>query len=96
MQISYVAELLAKHSPTDTALLEKWIDIIDWSIQGVLDGRLPYSRVNSYAEYITEHGPTRHSSCHTWSNTLMMLISQWTQPRLQLQKHLVVLVIVPA
>ena len=44
----------------DAELSEKWIYIIERSIEGVLNGCPPYVGMIGYAEYITTNGP--------WSN----------------------------
>ena len=43
-------------SKPDSDRLERWIDILDCSVQGVLNGNPPYVRVNRYCEYIVMHG----------------------------------------
>lgn len=49
----------------DSRRLESWIDILEWSIEGVLNGCPPHFRVIRYAEYLTTYGP--------WSNVSFFL-----------------------
>lgn len=44
-------------SPSDTTLLRRWIDVIEYGALHMLNGRPPYLEVNSYAEYVIEYGP---------------------------------------
>lgn len=44
-------------SQSDTTLLQRWIDIVEYGALHMLSGRPPYQEVNSYAEYVIEYGP---------------------------------------
>jgi len=43
-------------SEADSAVLEKWIEIIERSIQSCLRGSPPYYCIGNYAEYVVHHG----------------------------------------